>query len=211
MTIKTAALKRGNDRFAVFVAGEMAVKTDYDILFALNVFKKSEINEEEFLSLKSEIEIYEAKKRAFILLGMRAHSKSELISKLRQKGFSKPSALAAAGYLDQNGYLDDESFAREFYKSLSNKGYAGQKIRYALSQKGISRDVIDEIMSQEDVCGQNDVAILSLIEKKTKGEKITKESRGKIYAFLARRGFKSDDILRGMQQFMDDFEDESLA
>jgi len=207
MTIKTAPLKRGKNRFAVIVDGQMAIKTDYDILHALKIFEKSDIGEEEFLSLKTEIEIYEAKKRAFILLGMRAHSKSELTSKLRQKGFSQQAAISAADYMDQKGYLNDEYFAREFYKSLKNKGYAGQKIRYELSKKGISRDIIDEIMAGEDVGEADDGAIFSLIEKKIGREKITKENRGKIYTYLARRGFKSDDILRAMQEFRDDFED----
>ena len=192
--LKTVKLRRGRDRWAVIADGETVIKTDYEILYRLGVFSKTNTNEKELGFIKDEVELYEAKKRALYLISLRSHAGKELERKLRQKGFSAAAAQGAVGYMHDHGYIDDAEFALELTRSLSSRGWGENRIRSELYGRGVDRETIDTVIGPgSESEAQCDIA-KRVLRKKLTGRKMVPEDRGKLYAFMVRRGFSHDDI-----------------
>ncbi len=108
-----------------------------------------------------------AKQRAFRLLAMRARSEKELRSKLTEKGFDESIVADVVSRLRELNYLNDESFARQWAHNLGvNKLFGNRKIEASLREKGISRQIIMQVLSEvrEELTEQK--AILLLIRRK---------------------------------------------
>ena len=98
-----------------------------------------------------------AKQRAFRLLAMRARSEKELRAKLKEKGFDESTVEEVAARLRELNYLDDESFARQWARNLAvNKLFGNRRIEASLEEKGISRPLIREVLTEarEELMGK---------------------------------------------------------
>lgn len=121
------------------------------------------------------------------LLGLRAHSRSELSSKLRKKGFEEETIEAAMAKLESLGLIDDRSFAEGCMESMSRRRPEGKiKARIRLLQKGVPETIVDEMLSGYDTSAM----CLAAAEKKMRSLSGTHESkRKKLETFLHNRGF----------------------
>ena len=135
-------------------------------------------------------------KKAFDLaihcLGNREHSRKEIIAKLGRRQFSPEAIEKTLNRLDELGLLDDRSFAMNYVGSRSRKKPSGRyKLRYELLQKGITEEVIEEVLGEYDssaYCLDAALKKLPLL----KGDNHYK--RRKLHAFLMNRGFDSQTI-----------------
>ena len=92
--------------------------------------------------------------------------------------------------LTERSYLDDRRFAKLWIENRNvTKGTSLKKLKIELLQKGISDDIIEELLSQSD---RNDADELRKIVQK-KWRKYN--SRQKFIAFLLRKGFNYSDIV----------------
>lgn len=137
--------------------------------------------------------------RALKLLAFRARSTSELRSQLLKKGEPAADVEAAIVRLRDQKYLDDADFARQFARTkLLAAGASRRRIVQELSRRGVARDVADQAI--EDLRENDGVdpatAVRRVAEKKWRSlarfDDFTRRRR--LYAFLARRGFDSDEI-----------------
>lgn len=91
------------------------------------------------------------------------------------------------------GFIDDLEFAK-FWITNRKKGLRFLKIE--LSQKGISKEIIEKALYGFDILEKENSLILKLIEKKKKTlaglEK--RKAYEKMIAFLLRKGFDYDNI-----------------
>lgn len=88
------------------------------------------------------------------------------------------------------GYLNDKRFAELYIDSNKNKKSI-KVIKMTLIQKGIDRDIIDELLLEED--DRQDKLIKELINKKLKGRdwnSLDYKEKNKIKAYLYSKGFK---------------------
>ena len=139
--------------------------------------------------------------RALDMLEARARGVTELRRLLIRKGEPEADVDAAIERLRASGVLDDANFARQLTRSKAvGAGLSRRRIQQELSKRGVARDVSDEAIQEvfEDEAVDEDASIERVARKKlrmlTKVDDATRRRR--LYGFLARRGYDSDDIQR---------------
>jgi regulatory protein len=113
---------------------------------------------------------------AYRLLAVRPLSEKEFRTKLKDKGFSSAIVEAAAARFRELGYLNDESVARQWARSLAvNRLWGNRRIEMSLREKGIARELIADAISlaREEITERE--AAVQLLVKKGKGEKVHPE------------------------------------
>ncbi len=132
------------------------------------------------------------------LLGMRAHGRSELSSKLRKKGYVSTTVDAAIARLESLGLVDDRAFAAGWVESLSKRRPEGKaKARMRLLQKGIPEELTEEALREYD----SPAMCCAAAEKKMRSLTGTPETkRKKLETFLRNRGFDWESIKQAVAQ-----------
>ncbi|MCR5415268.1 MAG: recombination regulator RecX [Pseudobutyrivibrio sp.] len=158
-----------------------------------DIVEGGDLPEDKYQEILHDILIPRCKKRGLHLLEKQDRSRKNLIDKLSEGGYPEEAIDAAIEYIDSFGYIDDARMASSyirFYQDSRSK----QRIRQDLLKKGISDEVIAICMEEEYTSDEGDL-INTLLEKKGYDkENATYEERGKMYRFLAGRGFSSDSI-----------------
>ena len=142
-----------------------------------------------------------AKLRAMHLLEDMDRSESALREKLRQGLYPPEAVEAAISYVKSFGYLDDARYAENFVQSRKASKIR-REILYQLCQKGVSREIAQQVV-EECFDGQGETeAILKIIEKKRVDLRTaTPEQMQKLYGHLARKGFRYEDIRQVIQNY----------
>ena len=137
--------------------------------------------------------------RALRLLEFRARSEAELRRKLMQKGAAAAHVDAVIVRLREQKLIDDAEFARQFARTkLVVAGASRRRIVQELARKGVPPHVSDRAIAdlRDLEAIDQSAAIQRVAEKKwnalRKLDDFTRRRR--LYAFLARRGFDSDEI-----------------
>lgn len=139
-------------------------------------------------------EFIECKDSAFYYINKKRYTKKELVDKLIKKEYEQSLALEVADYLEEAGYIDDFDYARRYINdSVKIKKYGLVRIKRELLLKGVSGDVIDNVLN---ILEPDTHSVLdSLIELKAVKIDINDEKQvNKLYGFLLRRGFKFTEI-----------------
>ena len=144
---------KGN-KMHIYIDGEYRLTADCDFVFTCGFDNNSEISDEELAFLTDEVNSRRAFLKACDLLALRDHSSRELLMKLRQKGYGE-GAEQAVEKLMEEGYVDDERFARAYAAELVRvKHFGTRRIVTELLKKGIdpslARDIADETEVDED-------------------------------------------------------------
>ncbi len=140
-----------------------------------------------------------AKKRALYLLEQMDRTEQQLREKLMASEYPEKCVDDAIAYVKSFHYLDDERYAETFTRYKKEK-MSRQQIKQKLMMKGISRDIISNVIEEEyDV--DESIHIRSILEKKKFSGQNTDEGEfRRVYNFLLRRGFRSSDVLREMNK-----------
>ena len=157
-----------------------------------------EITEELYHDIIENTIYRRAKQKAIAILKYMDRTEEELRNKL--KGASYPNEIIdrTIQYVKEYDYLNDERFA-SFYVRNKMKTKSKLQIRLALLQKGIRKEIIDNIFTKEyeDKEQENpeDIAIKKHISKKTRGNSVlTQEEKQKLMTSLYRKGFDIERI-----------------
>ena len=161
----------------------------------LNISQGKELSKAEIEKIKVDDEINRGKKFALFLLSKRDYTKYEMSKKLNNKGFSEISLLEVLGWLEENKYIDDESFAFSYAQyRLENKPMGIYRLNYELKTKGIDLKIRQKIINNI----YRDIDELALA-RKIATKKISQIKSGnqtvelkKIYYYLIRNGFSSE-------------------
>jgi regulatory protein len=131
--------------------------------------------------------IHEAVRDGIRILALRAHSRAELVSKLKKKGFDEETVEAAMSKFESMGLIDDPGFAAGYLESMSRRRPEGRfKARMRLLRKGVPEGLADEVLNNYDATSLCEAAA----EKKMRSLSGTPEIvRKKLETFLRNRGF----------------------
>ena len=103
-------------------------------------------------------------------------------------------ALKVLGTLVDEKYVDDLRYASAFARDKSSiAGWGAVKIRYMLSAKGISRDIISEALEEVDA-GKADDRLRKLLENKNRSLKDDPQRKMKLLRFALGRGYSYDEV-----------------
>ena len=106
---------------------------------------------------------------------------------------------SAIAYVTSYGYLDDRRYA-EHYIEWKKQGKGKARLKMELVQKGISREIIEEVLESTDF-GETREMIRQIILKKRKTDiPMNEKEKQRLYGFLMRKGFSSSDILAVMRE-----------
>ena len=140
-----------------------------------------------------------AKHRALYLLERCDRTEQELRTKL-SRSYEPEIVEEAVRYVKQYGYIDDKRYAVNYLKSRGQVKSRRQVEQELLYKKGISREILEEAC-QETEAQDESLLIRRWMEKKHfSSETATVEEQRRLYLFLMRRGFRSEDILRELKR-----------
>ena len=150
-----------------------------------------------------------AKLRAMHLLTKMDYTESELYQKLVLGGYTESAVECAIQYVKSYHYLDDKRYVKKYMEQPNNKSHRQKE--FELEKKGISKDLIrqwskerDEEQDSNDVIGITDETVLirNLLEKRCKNPmEADDKEKMKHYAYLARKGFLSSDIMQVFESY----------
>lgn len=103
-------------------------------------------------------------------------------------------AKEVADVLVEDKYVDDLRYASAFARDKSAiQGWGEVKIRYMLSAKGVSKDVIDKALEGIDQ-DKADSRLEKLLQNKLKSLKDDPQCRLKLLRFALGRGYSYDEV-----------------
>ncbi len=143
--------------------------------------------------MKKELTPDEARARLMDLCSCGEYSTGEAMERLRQWGIRGPGAVEIVQRLVDERFIDDERFARAFVRSkVAYSGWGRVKIRAAMIQKGIERELIDRAL-EEEVDEQTyfeNLASALRSKARTMPEHLDADCRAKLLRFAAGRGYE---------------------
>ncbi|MBQ7118565.1 MAG: regulatory protein RecX [Clostridia bacterium] len=179
------------DKIHVLVDGEYYFTVDRNYFALMGIYQGKEADRDELALLGEMAEKRRAYNCAVGYLSRRDHSAKELLLKLRQKGY-KESAEFAVEKLKDEGYIDDERFARMYVRELiSVKKYGRRRIEQELYRKGVDRETVSLVLEETDF---NDNELCTLIKRKYLRYLSDEKGVKKTVASLMRMGYSFSEI-----------------
>lgn len=190
--------------FELSLDDKNTIFVDYNLYTELNLHRNKELTEEEFTLLKD----FENNKKltniAINFINYRIRSEKEIKDRLLKENASLDEIENIIVYLKDNKFIDDEYFAKTFFdnKSRINR-WSSRKIKYELKQKGISSNLIDEIIFDAyEVDYDNAHYLVSKKIDNWKDKFQDFKLKNKIYTFLSQRGFDYEIISSITEEFI---------
>lgn len=158
-----------------------------------------EIASEVYEEIRTDILIKRARKRAMFLLEKMDRTESQLRNKLRQGFYGEDLIDDAIAYVKKYHYIDDNRYAQTYVRYQKERK-SKRQIKMDLMQKGVDREIIEQAIEAEYEPESEQELILKWIEKrKYKIEESDIKEKQKMYQFLMRKGFRSEDILHVLE------------
>ena len=160
------------------------------------------ISEEQYQHILNEIVGKRAKKRAMHLLERMDRTEQQLREKLISSEYPEQCVEDAISYVKSFHYLDDLRYAENFTRYAKEK-LSRQQIKQKLMSKGVSGELIDNAIESE-YDAEESLHIRRLLEKKHFDRKRCDDGEfRRVYQYLLRRGFRSNDILKEMKSYQE--------
>lgn len=168
----------------------------------MNLKKGMELPDSAIESIKEEDLERKSRERAMYLLSGRDYGFVELYRKL-EKTYPKEMCLRTCKLMAEKGLVNDREYAFRLGKQLFEiKKESAVAVRYKLTQKGIPKDIISEVI---DAYCEDDEAvkdrIKALVEKKYKRNLTDEAGIRKVKNALARLGYGYSDINSVLKEF----------
>lgn len=183
----------------VYIDGEYAMKLDTATLAENGINVGYELDDDELRELIEKSDYKRAKEKALYLLSGRDYSKKQLMDKIK-KNSSEEAAEEVCERMEELGLVNDENYARRlahdliYLKKLSIRG-----ARYKLMEKGIDRELCDEILEEFDVDPVEQIT--ELIERKYADKLDDEKGLRRTVAALQRLGYSWSDIKSALAEF----------
>ncbi len=127
---------------------------------------------------------------AYAHLNRRDRTVAEMRAHLGKRGIQDGLAEAAVDELSDQGYLDDDRFARLFVQDKSHlEQWGSDRIRRALMGRGIPEDVADAALGSDGGVGELERA-LALLERRFPGGLSGRRESERALGLLLRKGYE---------------------
>lgn len=187
----------------LYVDGEYAMKLDTQTLKENCIKIGTYLDDEQLKELIDKSNYKRAKEKALWLISGRDYSKKQLIDKIK-KDSSEETAEEVCERMEELGLVNDESYARRYASDLLNiKKMSKRGAKYKLIEKGIDKDLCDEILDEFDVDPVEQ--IVEIIERKYSGKLEDEKDRRRTVAALQRLGYGWGDIKSAISEFEEEY------
>lgn len=203
MTV-TQIIELGKSRSKVYIENEFAFVLYKGELRLFHLREGSEISEEDYRRILTEILPKRAKLRAMNLLKNKEYTVWELRKKLRDGGYPENIIDEAVEYVASYRYIDDLRYAAD-YITAHEDVRSRRRIEHDLLNKGISGNILEEawsIWEQKGGMQDEEAMIIKLLDKRHYDPDASDiREKQKTYAFLMRKGFSDDAVRKAMRSF----------
>lgn len=188
----------GKGREKVFLDGSAAFVLYGGELSRYGIREDIEVSEELYERILKEVLLKRAQARSLYILKSMDKTEAQMRQKLKEGTYPEKVIEEVIGWLYGFHYLDDRRYA-ENYVSQKKSSKSRKQMMLDLERRGISKTLAEEVLESEEE--EDETALIrQWMEKKhvDPGTKDPKE-RQKMWQFLARKGFRSEDIRRAFQ------------
>lgn len=186
-------------KYRIFLDGESAFAVYKGELSRYHLEEGAVLPPEVYEELVNRVLKKRATLRAMHILERTDKTEAQLRRKLEESEYPKEAVESAIAYVTSYGYLDDRRYA-EHYIERKKQGKGKARLKMELVQKGISREIIEEVLESTDF-GETREMIRQIILKKRKTDiPMNEKEKQRLYGFLMRKGFSSSDILAVMRE-----------
>ncbi len=160
--------------------------------------EEQEIFQDDFQEL-NEILLHRAKLKAMSLLKYKDRTKRELTDRLLRLEFPEFIVDGAVSYVESYGYINDEEYVRRYmeYRAASKSRL---QIRQELMQKGIPSELTEKLWDEYEY-QEEDILEEQMKKRIRQKGSITEDNFQKNYAYFARKGFSSNQILQLLKKY----------
>jgi regulatory protein len=170
---------------------------------ALGITPGADLDEETWTALRERAQAGAALESAERLLLIRLRSRREIADRLARKGYPAGVVSATISHLESDGLLDDVRFAKAWVAGrLAARPSGAVRLRRELQQKGIPRDIIEEVLRAGLSADDERVQAVALAQARLR--RYRREPRDVAFRRLAgvlqRRGFSSNAITSALRE-----------
>jgi regulatory protein len=141
------------------------------------------------------------------MLEARSRGIVELRRLLLRKGEPEVDVDEAIARLQRCGLLNDANYAHQFARSKAlGAGLSRRRLQQELTKRGVAREVtetaIEAVFEEEGVDEEASIERVARKKLRTLSKVDDDTKRRRLYGFLARRGYDSDDIARVLRTLL---------
>lgn len=183
---RIAAQIKNPNRVSIFVDGKYSFSLNLDELLETKLKNNQELTSPELKKLQQLSSDGKLRMRAFEWLMIRPRSSRELKDYLRKKQASDELAERIIADAKNRNYQNDTSFAVWWVEQRRNgKQRSARYITQELASKGVSREIITEVLADNETTDVDTLRIL--VAKKRRSARYADEQ--KLIEYLARQGY----------------------
>ena len=121
--------------------------------------------------------------------------KKEIFTKLNSFELADDDRNFIVGFLNDEGYINDERYCRSYVKSkLSLKKWGVNKIKLSLITKGIDKEIIDEVLSEIDQDSYKE-ELVNLLKNKKINEDDPYKRKAKLIRYAVGKGYSISEVM----------------
>lgn len=151
MIITKIEPQKNDKRINIYIDGNFAFGLMKEIQYKYSLKEGMEIEQSFIETVLLEEEQLKANNTALDYLNYRKRTEKEIIDKLSEKGFEENIINNTLDYLKKYKFVDDLDYASSFVQDKVNLSKHGPyKIRYDLYRKGVSQEIIEEVLEEDD-------------------------------------------------------------
>lgn len=222
--------KKNPGRYNIFLDGTFVFGADEDLVVNCRLVVGKNLQPQDVEKLLFEAEVGKLMERMYGLFSIRQRSEWEVRDYLKRLSFKRkirtsdrnrrtlrPSPLKDQDEISQaavdllverlrkKGMVDDLGFARSWVEARRRSKQKGKTaLKAELYQKGIDREIIEEVISEQSTAEGEEELAKQALEKKMRAWKNLepREKKQKAIEFLMRKGFEYEIIRPVVEKFM---------
>lgn len=161
---------------------------------SLGLEEQMPVSSELYKQIFYEIVGRRAIKRAMHLLEKMDRTEAQLRRKLMEGKYPQELVDQAVEYVRSYHYIDDDRYARTFIRLNQDRRSIG-RMRMDLMSRGVSQEIIEHALEEENETSQESLIEKILQKKNYDIDHAEPMETKRMYQFLLRRGFKSEEIM----------------
>lgn len=186
------------ERINLYIDSVFALGISLRTLEQQGLYKGKVLSESDWQAIAQAEEVDKAYNAALVFLAARPRSSQEIRTRLRKREFPDEHIELAIEKLAQIGLVNDEAFARFWVENRQQHRPRGARaIQAELSQKGVKRDLISEVLNEltdQDEEQERAFSVARASLRRYANEPSKMAFSRKMAGMLQRRGFGFDTI-----------------
>ena len=121
--------------------------------------------------------------------------KKEIYAKLSSFELNNDDMNFIVEFLQEEGFINDERYCRSYVKSKLNlKKWGVNKIRLSLFEKGINKEIIDNVISEIDKDSYKE-ELINLLKNKKIDETDPYKRKAKLIRYAVSKGYSLNEVM----------------